>query len=929
MMIVVAALVLTSVPHFAPSIDLLPTHVQSSRLANKFLPSSSEDSSSHTLSVPLDWSHPSEDLFSIRFFTDTTAFDPANVSAPIFVAMGGEGTARGVRCNSLAKRLSALCVGVEHRFYGKSVPASGPSTANYWAGLSVEANLADTRAVIQLMQTTHGPKRPVIAFGGSYSGATCAWLRQSYPSDVQGCVSSSGVVNALVDYPQFDTHIGHALGANCSSALAAAYIAIDAAFDAGGGDEVKKLFNASNLIGTLLGDTDFMYAAADGPAMMDQYGDKADLCAGLALLPPQPTARQRIVNLARVVQQHYGPSFASECFYDSECVQSAARLPTLNSLAALNARSWRFEKCSEVAYLQSAPLSGQRLRSKRLTIASLLEQCEYIFGSGTNDRMRARNGRLQANFGGALPATGKSPASEIFYLDFSDDPWAEASVKGETAHDLPFCLTTCDGCGHCGAGVPANLTKCFDASDAWVEKVLREATQVKPEVQGEEEAEVEAEVEAEADVEAKTEEQVEASADSALLSYEDRTKEFKLVKLTNAKCIDGTPASYYIARNASSSSWVLWLQGGGICRSLLDCQQRAMGPLGSSSSYASSIDAPKGMLSSDPSINPRLSSWNRVYLPYCSGDVWAGTTPKALNPFPQQGAWAGYFHGHTIIEELINDLEQKHDAKKSASEAVLTGCSAGGVGTLHNCDFFASQFPSAESACRPEAGWFGLAQATYSFFDAGRPDLDPDPRKLATSNWTQNIAPYISPGGQRCAADVRSGKRAIDHCDGQKYGPAWCCYMPPLVYAYATTRMFISENTADAYQIFSAGLCPRTEHSCAAGALEKRHTAYWDYIRDTISASLTVYVLNGPKRQQDGLWAPACLVHCMSRWQGSVSIAGKTDQQAFDDWYFRRAGNHLQMDNSSSPSTLCQCAQQAGVGADEYHTCASGGDWYV
>lgn len=56
----------------------------------------------------------------------------------------------------------------------------------------------------------------------------------------------------------------HALGTECAAKLAAAYEAIDAAFDSGEGARVKTLFNATNLIGTPLGDTDFMYAAAGG-----------------------------------------------------------------------------------------------------------------------------------------------------------------------------------------------------------------------------------------------------------------------------------------------------------------------------------------------------------------------------------------------------------------------------------------------------------------------------------------------------------------------------------------------------------------------------------------------------------------------------------------------------------------------------------------
>ncbi len=65
--------------------------------------------------------------------------------------------------------------------------------------------------------------------------------------------------------------------------------------------------------------------------------------------------------------------------------------------------------------------------------------------------------------------------SSIFYLDFSDDPWAEASVRRALGPGLPFCMTTCDGCGHCGAGVARGETKCYGEADAFVEGVLAAA----------------------------------------------------------------------------------------------------------------------------------------------------------------------------------------------------------------------------------------------------------------------------------------------------------------------------------------------------------------------------------------------------------------------------------------------------------------------
>ena len=49
------------------------------------------------------------------------------------------------------------------------------------------------------------------------------------------------------------------------------------------------------------------------------------------------------------------------------------------------------------------------------------------------------------------------------------------SVRRALGRGLPFCMTTCDGCGHCGAGVPRGETKCYGEADAFVEGVLAAA----------------------------------------------------------------------------------------------------------------------------------------------------------------------------------------------------------------------------------------------------------------------------------------------------------------------------------------------------------------------------------------------------------------------------------------------------------------------
>merc|ERR1719359_2337272 len=93
-------------------------------------------------------------------------------------------------------------------------------------------------------------------------------------------------------------------------------------FAAGQGNEVKRLFNAGNLVGTPQGNNDFWYGVADGAAMIDQYGGKAELCDAFKQLPKSPSDDDRINNLKMTLDHHYGEGMVGGGFYDSECLKS-------------------------------------------------------------------------------------------------------------------------------------------------------------------------------------------------------------------------------------------------------------------------------------------------------------------------------------------------------------------------------------------------------------------------------------------------------------------------------------------------------------------------------------------------------------------------------------------------------------------------------
>lgn len=200
-------------------------------------------------------------------------------------------------------------------------------------------------------------KHKVITFGGSYSGGTSAWFRMAYPEISTASISSSGVVNAIVNFTSFDAQVAEAIDlptAGCAEKLAQHVQVLEEYFSKGDKNKVKRRFGAENLVDTQMGDADFWYMVADGAAMADQvseniddvhcwhvsilvnccirilfwcwcakYGSKVELCKAMqntSLPSSDIDSWSWVENYANFVTSFWGNDFASGCFYDSEWV---------------------------------------------------------------------------------------------------------------------------------------------------------------------------------------------------------------------------------------------------------------------------------------------------------------------------------------------------------------------------------------------------------------------------------------------------------------------------------------------------------------------------------------------------------------------------------------------------------------------------------
>ena len=155
------------------------------------------------------------------------------------------------------------------------------------------------------------------------------------------------------------------------------------------------------------------------------------------------------------------------------------------------------------------------------------------------------------------------------------------------------------------------------------------------------------------------------------------------VKMTGAACLDGTPGAYYIRKGVGSgiNKWYIHHQGGGWCESWDDCLGRSSTRLGSSSSYAPAMDLKGGYFDATPAENPMMYNWNVVFMPYCDGGSFSGNNDTVTT-------YKGkplYYRGKRVREAVYDSLLKDHNLG-GATDAVISGCSAGGLATFLHTD---------------------------------------------------------------------------------------------------------------------------------------------------------------------------------------------------------------------------------------------------
>lgn len=344
-----------------------------------------------------------------------------------------------------------------------------------------------------------------------------------------------------------------------------------------------------------------------------------------------------------------------------------------------------------------------------------------------------------------------------------------------------------------------------------------------------------------------------------------------------AMCLDGTAPAYYFHRSqsagANAQKWIVYFEGGGWCYDEDQCVGRAGTDLGSSKNYPDVFDpgyeGGSGLLSNDSSVNPSFWDWNFAYIRYCDGASYAGNVadPVVHNGFPL------HFRGIHNLRAVLDHLTTRM-GMDSATEAILAGCSAGGLATYVHCDGFADYMAKTSGApvkCMPDGGFF------VDVPSAGSPS---GKEMVIREDYT-----YVF-NMQNASAGVNQ------RCIAGSPGSEWQCFFPQYTMNFMETPVFVLNSGYDSWQTSNIwfaggqnGVPPPPQWAQCANAFNctaDQMPVVQSYHSQTLSAMAVVLDPTTPH----GAFVDSCWVHCQSSagWD-STTIGGQTMMQTFDAWY--------------------------------------------
>ncbi|XP_023284180.1 putative serine protease K12H4.7 [Seriola lalandi dorsalis] len=398
-----------------------------------------------------------------RYFVNEAFYRPGG---PVFLMIGGEGPANPAWMQNgtwltYAEKLGALCLMLEHRFYGKSHPTVDLSTDNL-RFLSSRQALADLAHFRTVMAEARGlTNRKWVAFGGSYPGSLAAWFRLKYPHLVHASVATSAPVHAAVNFPEYLEVVWRSLAsenAECPLLVKkASDTLLERLRDPKTYDNITKDFNlcsklqiqtetdSAYLLEMLAGNfMDVVQYNQDNRGFEGVIGTNITIKVLCGVMGDtslgEPYARYAAV--ARLMMDTFSVKCldASYSTYLRDMSNTSWEGP-----AAGGGRQWVYQTCTEFGFYQSTDSPNQPFIGFPLVYH--VKQCADFYNVSA-EQLAEAVAQTNEYYGGY-----DIRSSRIVFPNGSIDPWHALGITQDIAPSLPAVFIT--GTAHCANMYPA------------------------------------------------------------------------------------------------------------------------------------------------------------------------------------------------------------------------------------------------------------------------------------------------------------------------------------------------------------------------------------------------------------------------------------------------------------------------------------------
>ncbi|XP_022551119.1 pectin acetylesterase 1 [Brassica napus] len=268
----------------------------------------------------------------------------------------------------------------------------------------------------------------------------------------------------------------------------------------------------------------------------------------------------------------------------------------------------------------------------------------------------------------------------------------------------------------------------------------------------------------------------------------------------------------------------------------------------------------KGILSSKVAENPDFYNWNKAEVRYCDGASFSGDSENKTAQLQ--------FRGKRIFLAVIEDLMAK--GMRYAKQALLNGCSSGGLSAILRCDDFSSLFPhTTKVKCMSDAGFF-LDAVDIS----GARSLRRMYSGVVNTQGLQNLLP-------------RTCTRHLD--------PTMCLF-PQNIINQVRTPLFILNSAFDSWQIENSIAPPSADpsgswHNCSSSFnCNASQMQFLEGFKKSMLDALKTFSMSS----KNGVFISSRWAHCQAErkdtWFPGNSQPGedKGIAVAVGDWYFER-----------------------------------------